>query len=108
MDRRSAPLRSFSSSTATSGIVTIMKIDELRAQWVGVLDELERVDRIAWLAFFDARLKSLDELVLHLDFSDSQKFAINHEYAPSREKHRQALERSIEKITGVKIVVAQG
>ena len=45
-----------------------MQLSELKGFWNQVLDELEATNRIAWLAFFDARLASLDGGVLTLDF----------------------------------------
>jgi hypothetical protein len=51
-----------------------MELAELKSRWNEVLDELEATDRIAWLAFFDARLADLTEGVLTLDFSDATKF----------------------------------
>ena len=44
-----------------------MELLELKSVWNDVLDELEATNRIAWLAFFDARLVSLEEKVLTLD-----------------------------------------
>ena len=32
-----------------------MKLEEIKARWNDVLDEILRQDRILWLAFFDAR-----------------------------------------------------
>ena len=51
-----------------------MQLSELKSFWNQVLDELEAPNRIAWLAFFDARLASLESGVLTLDFSDATKF----------------------------------
>ena len=50
-----------------------MDLGELKGRWVEVLDHLERVDRVAWLAFFDARLAGLHDGVLELDFTDADK-----------------------------------
>lgn len=85
-----------------------MDLAQLRFRWTDVLDVLERADRIAWMAFFDARLADLDENTLTLDFSDARKFGGAHEYAPIREKHITALESAIASVTGEKISVREG
>lgn len=56
-----------------------MELTELKGRWNEVLDELEATDRIAWLAFFDARLADLTDGVLTLDFSDATKFQDGHD-----------------------------
>lgn len=82
-----------------------MDLTTLRSQWSDVLDYLERQDRMAWIAFFDARLASLDGSTLHLDFSDSRKFAGNLEYDNIRDHHRAALESAIKAVVGVELQV---
>lgn len=82
-----------------------MDLDLLRAQWSDVLDYLEREDRMAWIAYFDARLARLDGSTLHLDFSDSRKFAGNLEYENIREQHKIALEDAIRSVVGAKLQV---
>jgi hypothetical protein len=56
-----------------------MELDQIRAQWNQVLDALESENRVAWIAYFDARLSSFENGTLTLDFSDSRKFATSHE-----------------------------
>lgn len=82
-----------------------MDLTTLRSQWSDVLDYLERQDRMAWIAFFDARLARLDGSTLHLDFSDSRKFAGNLEYDNIRDLHRVALESAIKNVVGVELRV---
>lgn len=77
-----------------------MTLDELRLRWNDVLDALERTDRIAWMAFFDARLAGLEGHLLYLDFSDSRKLGGAHEYAPVRTRHLELLQKSIAEVTG--------
>lgn len=84
-----------------------MDLPSLRAHWNAILDELERLDRIAWMAFFDARLDSLDENILILDFSDPRKFGGAHEYAPIRQRHRELLESAIKSVVGVDLQVRE-
>ena len=45
-----------------------MELSELKSQWNEVLFALESRNRVAWLTFFDARLASLDDSNLKLDF----------------------------------------
>ena len=85
-----------------------MDLTILRSQWSEVLDYLERQDRMAWIAFFDARLAKLDGSTLHLDFSDSQKFAGNLEYKSIRDHHKAALENAIKAVVGIDLQVVGG
>jgi hypothetical protein len=81
-----------------------VELAELKAQWTEVLDYLERTDRIAWLAFFDARLANLDDAVLSLDFSDASKFPGGHDIKSTMPPERiAALEAAIEAVTGTPI-----
>jgi len=56
-----------------------MELSELKNRWNEVLDELEATNRVAWLVFFDARLASLSNETLTLDFSDATKFPDGHD-----------------------------
>ena len=79
-----------------------MELNELKGRWNEVLDELEATDRIAWLAFFDARLADLDDDVLTLDFSDATKFQDGHDLKSTvSENIHKALIAAIEKVTGL-------
>ena len=76
-------------------------IDQLKAQWNAVLDALLAHDRIAWLAFFDARLVSLDGSVLRISFVDAQKFGGDHDFSLARNpKHIALLQDAITEATG--------
>jgi hypothetical protein len=83
-----------------------MLLIDLRNQWNAVLDDLEASDRIAWIAFFDGRLVSLENDLLTLDFSDAEKFADGHDYRDVRIRKKSALEGSIAKVTGARITLA--
>ena len=72
-----------------------------------VLDHLERQDRIAWIAYFDARLAGFDGEKLSLDFSDSRKFSGGHEYSPTREKLQNALIASIKSVLDLEIMIEE-
>ncbi len=82
-----------------------MDIQALRAQWSDVLDQLERIDRMAWIAFFDARLAKLDGLNLYLDFSDSRKFSGNLDYATIHAHLKTSLQMAIKEVTGAELDV---
>ena len=84
-----------------------MQLSELKSFWNQVLDELEATNRIAWLAFFDARLASLEGGVLTLDFSDATKFQEGHDLKKSLpEKSHSALTDAIKKIVGIEVRLA--
>ncbi len=79
-----------------------MELAEIKSRWNDVLDLLERENRVAWLAFFDARLVSYENNQLTLDFADSQKFANPHDFKKSRNpSHTQLLIDAIKTIFGI-------
>lgn len=84
-----------------------MELAEIRAQWNQVLDALESANRVAWIAYFDARLVSYDNGILTLDFSDSRKFAASHEYAETRPNLKSALIEAIESTLGIRVEIAE-
>ena len=84
-----------------------MDLTEIRQKWNQVLDLLESRDRIAWLVFFDARLASLENGVLTLDFSDARKFASSHEYEAIRPKHKESLASAIKEVLSVDLVIEE-
>ena len=80
----------------------------LKNSWNAVLDDLLSVDRVAWLAYFDARLVSLENSQLTLNFADSEKFSGDHNYKSIRKpEHTAKLVASIKKITGADLEVVQ-
>jgi hypothetical protein len=83
------------------------ELNELRSRWNDVLDYVEKEDRVVWLAFFDARLASLEENVLTLDFSDSRKFGAAHEYSQSRERHKEILITAISRVANMDVQIAE-
>lgn len=83
-----------------------MDLVALKSVWVDVLDDVERSDRIAWLAFFDARLAKFSNGELTLDFSDATKFAEGHDIRATLPTERvAALEASIQRVTGLTVRV---
>ena len=84
-----------------------MEIEQIRARWNEVLDLLESRNRIAWIAYFDARLISIENNELLLDFSDSRKFAASHEYSETRPNLKQALVSSIQESLGITVEIRE-
>jgi hypothetical protein len=84
-----------------------LTLAELRAQWNDVLDHLESQDRIAWIAYFDARLAEFDGTTLKLDFSDARKFSGGHEYSPTRVKLENSLKSAVLKVFSISIEIEE-
>ena len=85
-----------------------MDLAQLKNNWNAVLDDLLSVDRVAWLAYFDARLVSLENSQLTLNFADSEKFSGDHNYKSIRKpEHAAKLVASIKKITGADLEVVE-
>lgn len=84
-----------------------MEIEQIRSRWNDVLDSLEANNRIAWIAYFDARLISFNDGLLLLDFSDSRKFATSHEYSETRPNLKAALISSIEEVLGIEVQIGE-
>ncbi len=84
-----------------------MDLDQLRQHWNSVLDQLERIDRIAWMSFFDARLASFDGQTLQLDFSDSRKLGSAHEFSEIRMRQIATLKSVILDVIGLEIEIIE-
>ncbi|MBJ7286695.1 MAG: hypothetical protein JHD34_02765 [Candidatus Nanopelagicus sp.] len=85
-----------------------MELDQIKQRWNEVLDLLLESNRIAWLAFFDARLISYQNNQLTLDFADSQKFANAHDFKQVRNPaHTQALIDAIETVLGIQPAIIE-
>ena len=84
-----------------------MEIEQIRSRWNDVLDDLESHNRIAWIAYFDARLISFRDGVITLDFSDSRKFATSHEYSETRPNLKAALIASIDQVLGLTVEIRE-
>ena len=85
----------------------LMELVEIRAQWNQVLDALESENRVAWIAYFDARLSSFENGILTLDFSDSRKFATSHEYSETRPNLKSALQAAIKSTIGMDVEIKE-
>jgi hypothetical protein len=84
-----------------------MELVEIRARWNEVLDALESENRVAWIAYFDARLSSFENGILTLDFSDSRKFATSHEYSETRPNLKTALVEAIKSTIGIDVEIIE-
>jgi len=51
--------------------MTPLDLQRVKERWNEVLDKLESENRVAWLAFFDARLVNFDNNQLKLSFVDA-------------------------------------
>jgi hypothetical protein len=88
-------------------MATSLSLADLRSRWNEVLDIVEQSDRITWMAFFDARLASLEESVLTLDYSDSAKFGGAHGYSSTRVKQQELLLGAIKQVFNVELEIRQ-
>ena len=84
-----------------------MELEQIRAQWNQVLDTLESENRVAWIAYFDARLSKYENGTLTLDFSDSRKFATSHEYSETRPNLKAALVSAIHEVLGLTVDIRE-
>ena len=86
--------------------MTPLDLQRIKERWNEVLDKLESENRVAWLAFFDARLVNFDNNQLKLSFVDAEKLSGAHDYSYLRkDSHRAALEQAVREIFGVSIAI---
>ena len=84
-----------------------MELSQIRERWNEVLDALLEQDRIAWLAFFDARLAGFDGKLLTLDFSDSRKLGSAHEFSEARLRQHWLLIATIKECFDIEVEIAE-
>jgi hypothetical protein len=84
-----------------------MELGQIKARWTEVLDALEAKNRMAWIAYFDARLSELNGNALTLDFSDSRKFATSHEYSETRPNLKADLVETIHEVLGIDLEIIE-
>lgn len=85
-----------------------IQLSALKSEWNAVLDQLLAHNRIAWLAFFDARLVSLESSVLTLAWQDSEKFGGQHNFQSVRNpEHTALLIESIASVTGLNLEIKE-
>ncbi len=86
--------------------MTPLDLQRIKERWNEVLDKLESENRVAWLAFFDARLVNFHNNQLKLCFVDAEKLSGAHDYSYVRkDSHRAALEQAVREIFGVSIAI---
>ncbi|MEY2814351.1 MAG: hypothetical protein RIS05_99 [Actinomycetota bacterium] len=88
-------------------MATPLTLEIIRERWNDVLDQVERNDRITWMAFFDARLADFKDSTLTLDYSDSQKFSGSHQFLETRERQLALLKAVIKDVLGAEIEIVQ-
>jgi hypothetical protein len=85
-----------------------LELSEVKARWNEVLDSLLAKDRIVWLAFFDARLVSLEGGNLSINFTDSQKFGGDHDFSMARNpRHIVVLQESFHEVFGLTPTISE-
>jgi len=83
-----------------------LTIDVIKARWNDVLDAVLDRDRIAWLAFFDARLVSVENHVITISFADVVKLGGDHNFSMARNpKHLALLQEEIANVFGAQFEV---
>ena len=84
-----------------------MELQEIRNRWNEVLDAVLEIDRVSWLAFFDARLADFDGKILTLDFSDARKLSSSHEFSQTRLKQQQILTQTIKSVLAIDVEISE-
>ena len=79
----------------------------MRNRWNEVLDAVLEVDRVSWIAFFDARLADFDGQILTLDFSDARKLPSSHEFSQTRLKQEQILIQAIKSVLAIDVEISE-
>jgi hypothetical protein len=85
-----------------------LTLDSIKVRWNEVLDAVLDADRIAWLAFFDARLAGYESGTLTLDFSDPLKLGGDHNFSLARNpKHIALLQAKFAEVFGIAVEVKE-
>ena len=84
-----------------------MELQEIRNRWNEVLYAVLEVDRVSWIAFFDARLADFDGQTLTLDFSDARKLSSSHEFSETRLKQQQILIAAINAVLSINVEISE-
>jgi hypothetical protein len=84
-----------------------MELQGIRNRWNEVLDAVLEVDRVSWIAFFDARLADFDGQTLTLDFSDARKLSSSHEFSETRLKQQQILIAAISSVLAIDVEISE-
>jgi hypothetical protein len=84
-----------------------MELQDIRNRWNEVLDAVLEVDRVSWIAFFDARLADFNGQTLTLDFSDARKLSSSHEFSETRLKQQQILIAAINSVLAIDVEISE-
>jgi hypothetical protein len=84
-----------------------MELQDRRNRWNEVLDAVLEVDRVSWIAFFDARLADFNGQILTLDFSDARKLSSSHEFSETRLKQQQILIAAISSVLAIDVEISE-
>ena len=84
-----------------------MELQDIRNRWNEVLDAVLEVDRVSWIAFFDARLADFDGRTLTLDFSDARKLSSSHEFSETRLRQQQILIAAINSVLAIDVEISE-
>ena len=85
-----------------------LTLDELKGRWNEVLDRVLDNDRIAWLAFFDARLVEISDGTLTITFADVTKLGGDHNFSIAKNpKHIALLIQAIDDVTGISVEIRE-
>jgi hypothetical protein len=84
-----------------------MELQDIRNRWNEVLDAVLEVDRVSWIAFFDARLADFDGRTLTLDFSDARKLSSSHEFSETRLRQQQILIAAINSVLAINVEISE-
>jgi hypothetical protein len=84
-----------------------MELQDIRNRWNEVLDAVLEVDRVSWIAFFDARLADFDGQTLTLDFSDARKLSSSHEFSETRLRQQQILIAAINSVLAINVEISE-
>jgi hypothetical protein len=83
-------------------------LEEVKGRWNEVLDRVLDHDRIAWLAFFDARLVEISERTLTISFTDVTKLGGDHNFSIARNpKHIALLVEAISEVLGLSLEIRE-
>ena len=78
-----------------------LTIDAIKARWNEVLDAVLTRDRIVWLAFFDARIVSVEGDAITISFADVVKLGGDHNFSMARNpKHLALLQEEVANVFG--------
>jgi hypothetical protein len=85
-----------------------LTLDEIKGRWNEVLDRVLDSDRIAWLAFFDARLVEINDCTLTITFTDVTKLGGDHNFSIARNpKHIALLVEAISEVLGISLEIRE-